>query len=773
MNRFWSISQRPMGYWSLLLGSLLGIWLLFFTLLGFSSSSLRAETNSDPTGLDAIAQEYPDFPLNKLPGKRCTLCHGSDLGGAANMNDFGADLQDWFDAPGNEDKSSKNVDDMVEALKNRRGGDPDDDKFTNHEELLSGTLPAVKSVAETPSIALTFDTTPANQTVDAGEKATFQFSVKNNNKFPLRRIDITPFLGCTHESVIENLAADATSNRSVQCDVPIDATDFADIRATAVAYSQKSNSGNIESKNTVDIDVRTASLDLTLTPPPQAVRTGDPAQVAINVKNNGDLKLDVTTSVVFVPDVDVDCNQGPVALDKDASYSYPCLIPAMTEATTISLSATGVTPGGKSRNSEPKSATIEVAGLAITLTANPAVGVHLDPVTYTILMTNTSSAANVTNATIANVKLEDAANAECGLPDPITFAPEQKISHQCTVPAIRDANGQFTKRVTVAGVIEGTGQAVANSAELTIPVEPRRPEVSLEVATSTPRAVPGERAHFTVDIRNTGNVALSQLSVTAPKTANCNLALILLPRGDSHAYACSSIIQRDFVDEINGISTLSAQFTVEAQDPLGPPPQPAIQVVPIDATNWAFLPLIVNPESLVETHIDLVVDSLTVNNRGVTVLIKNVGDGTLSGAGYWVDLYINPSRVPTQTNQLARDWGDDGIIWGVSANAPALPPGGILTLRLAEPYYRPRLSAFPDLIPAQSEIYVQVDSANSSTSHGAVLEGHEIAHAPYNNISHFTLADAINTELWPEDEANSSGADTNEAGRLEEAAPRQ
>jgi hypothetical protein len=50
-------------------------------------------------------------------------------------------------------------------------------------------------------------------------------------------------------------------------------------------------------------------------------------------------------------------------------------------------------------------------------------------------------------------------------------------------------------------------------------------------------------------------------------------------------------------------------------------------------------------------------------------------------------------------------------------------------------YYSPEHSSFAGSLPAGTPIYAQVDSAHLNTAHGGVLESHELANGPYNNVS--------------------------------------
>jgi hypothetical protein len=89
-----------------------------------------------------------------------------------------------------------------------------------------------------------------------------------------------------------------------------------------------------------------------------------------------------------------------------------------------------------------------------------------------------------------------------------------------------------------------------------------------------------------------------------------------------------------------------------------------------------------------------------------------------------------------------------------------LPPGAQIQLTLNDPYYVTEYSRVPAVIPAGSTVYVQVDSANTAAGYGAVLDGHEEAGQPYNNISSLMLTGDTPTEEWQR--AAAAAGDTQE-----------
>ncbi|MEM7343856.1 MAG: DUF11 domain-containing protein, partial [Chloroflexota bacterium] len=132
---------------------------------------------------------------------------------------------------------------------------------------------------------------------------------------------------------------------------------------------------------------------------------------------------------------------------------------------------------------------------------------------------------------------------------------------------------------------------------------------------------------------------------------------------------------------------------------------------------------------------DLIVDSITANSSGVTVVVKNLGPAPVIDA-FWIDAYINPSSTPTQ-NQIWPNIASHGLVWGIDGSSGVLPLGVNQTLTLTKDgaHYYASLSSFPASLPAGSSVWAQVDSINLSTSYGNVQESHEIFGGAYNNTN--------------------------------------
>jgi hypothetical protein len=133
---------------------------------------------------------------------------------------------------------------------------------------------------------------------------------------------------------------------------------------------------------------------------------------------------------------------------------------------------------------------------------------------------------------------------------------------------------------------------------------------------------------------------------------------------------------------------------------------------------------------------DLVVNRLIVANNSVQVVIKNQGNQPITNE-FWVDVYVKPRTAPTGVNQTWPMLGDQGLVWGVTADVlPQLVPGGVLTLTVNDAHFWPTLSHVVWPLAIDTPMYAQVDSANAGSAFGAVLEIDEMSGAsyPYNNI---------------------------------------
>ncbi|KAA3659522.1 MAG: tandem-95 repeat protein [Chloroflexi bacterium] len=150
-----------------------------------------------------------------------------------------------------------------------------------------------------------------------------------------------------------------------------------------------------------------------------------------------------------------------------------------------------------------------------------------------------------------------------------------------------------------------------------------------------------------------------------------------------------------------------------------------------------YMPTIMNQ---VVNAPDLIVEEILVNEAGdnLQIVIANIGEGMVVNE-FWVDVYIDPVTVPTAVNHTWPIVGKQGLVWGIPAAALPLQPGERLTLTINDAYYDASISNVTWPLTAGTVVYAQVDSSNTETAHGGVLESHELTKGDYNNISHIKI----------------------------------
>lgn len=178
---------------------------------------------------------------------------------------------------------------------------------------------------------------------------------------------------------------------------------------------------------------------------------------------------------------------------------------------------------------------------------------------------------------------------------------------------------------------------------------------------------------------------------------------------------------------------------------------------PIPLGRWVcFVPLVPRNYAV---GADLVVESLEVTGNGVTLVLRNAGNGPVLEE-FWIDVYVDPDPPPTGVNQLWNDLGAQGLVWGVALPALPLLPGESLTLSVGDAYFWPSYSYVEWPLEEGTAVYAQADSYNPTTTYGAVREVHEATGGPYNNIAGPVYVGpglAGERPVWGADPASSGG----------------
>jgi len=278
----------------------------------------------------------------------------------------------------------------------------------------------------------------------------------------------------------------------------------------------------------------------------------------------------------------------------------------------------------------------------------------------------------------------------------------------------------------------------------------KRPDLSLTKDDGGATAAPGATVSYLLTYSNIGSWQSDGVVITDTVPANTTFNLGAssggwscangAPAGSVCTLSIGTVLTstggtRTFAVTINnplpsGVTTITNTATIADNGAYGLDLNPANNTA-TDVTPGLFkmfLPVVMKNYA---DGPDLVVTQLLASSNAITVTIQNIGTAA-TASSFWVDVYINPSTPPTQVNQLWSNLGTRGAAWGVTT---AIAVNGILTLTIGGPYYSPANSNLGGPLTPGTPVYAQVDSFNSSTTYGAVLENHEMAGGAYNNIT--------------------------------------
>jgi hypothetical protein len=188
--------------------------------------------------------------------------------------------------------------------------------------------------------------------------------------------------------------------------------------------------------------------------------------------------------------------------------------------------------------------------------------------------------------------------------------------------------------------------------------------------------------------------------------------------GDSGTYAGCGGAGREIVFQVNGREMVPRALWSNDW----------VQELALRPRHLTYMPLVMHAYTVAP---DLIVEQLLATPESIEVAIKNQGNAAVTD-DFWVDVYIDPTPLPTGVNQVWNELADEGLVWGVTAN---LAPGETITLTVNDTYYVAEASHVSWPLAPGTLVYAQADSANAASTYGAVLENHEITGDPYNNIS--------------------------------------
>lgn len=242
--------------------------------------------------------------------------------------------------------------------------------------------------------------------------------------------------------------------------------------------------------------------------------------------------------------------------------------------------------------------TVERTGLDVSVAPASQQVVSGNTASFSITVTNIGEAA------LSGVTLASAAVPDCDT-GPITLAGGAGTVIACEAAAVAE---DLTNAVTVAGT-PAVGPAVNASASATVTVI--NPSMAVTKLPASQMVVNGGDASFTVTVTNTGDVALSAVTVTDALAPDCDLGPITLASGASTSYVCTvEGVTDDFTNTVS----------VAADDPNDDALDPVTDTAVVDVINPA-MGLTVDPASQ---------EIASGTNATWTIVVTNSGDVALA-----------------------------------------------------------------------------------------------------------------------------------------------
>ncbi|SEH57123.1 MULTISPECIES: isopeptide-forming domain-containing fimbrial protein [unclassified Leifsonia] len=507
-------------------------------------------------------------------------------------------------------------------------------------------------------ITVTKTATP-NTAGKVGDKLTYSFLVRNTGNTTLTNVTVDEgaFSGTGTLSAVTcpAVAASLAPGASVTCTATYTLTqadvDAGQVSNTATATgTPPSGPPPVSPPSTFIVPIPPASgIAIVKTANPATVgKAGDTVAYSFRVTNTGNTTLTGVTvnegaftgtgtlSAVTCPAGAASLAPG-VSVICTASYT---LTQADVDAGQVAntATATGTDPSGSTEVSQPSTAIVGVTpdpSISVVKSASPSDAAHYtvgQVVTYSFLVTNTG------NTTLTNVGIDEGAFTGSGSMSPATcpagassLAPGAQVTCTATYTITQaDVDRGSVQNTATARGTDPSGTTVTSPPDtVTIPA-PADPSIAL-VKSASPATITaaGQTVTYSFEVTNTGNVTLSNVSVTdtaftgtgTPPAITCPAGAASLAPGRSVTCTAAYVATQADVDAGQVTNTATAAGTPPTGAAVSSPPSTAV----VTATPAPALTMVksATPSDAAHFTVGQVIT--------YTFLITNTGNTTLTG----------------------------------------------------------------------------------------------------------------------------------------------
>ncbi|MFI1543563.1 hypothetical protein ACH4U4_18935 [Microbacterium resistens] len=472
--------------------------------------------------------------------------------------------------------------------------------------------PSEVTTPSTPKPALSLVKTADKSTVAAGDTVTYTFRVTNVGTVTLRGVAVvegafsgagelsaldcpadrtlapSEFLDCTATYVVQQADVDAgsiTNDATATGNPPQGEPIVSDPSAVTVTAEQKPGISIVKSADKTQLVVgETITYSFVVT------NTGTVTLTDVGVTEGdftgaGELSaVECPADRTLVPGAQLICTATYTVQQADVDAG----------SVTNTATATGTPPGGEPIESEPSTTTTgadPAPSLSIVKTADTAVLVAGESVTYTFTVTNTG---NVTLADVTVLEGEfsgagDLSALEC--PADRTLIPGQQLVCTATY-TVQQADvdaGSVTNTATATGTPPGGGEVGTDPSTVVIETTPA-PALTVVKTADKSAARVGETITYTFTVTNTGNVTITDVTVVEGEfngsgplsTPVCEDGARRLAPGESVVCTATYVVQQ--ADEKKGdlVNTATATGKTPAGGIESPPSSTTTRLLVVD-----------------------------------------------------------------------------------------------------------------------------------------------------------------------------------------------
>jgi uncharacterized repeat protein (TIGR01451 family) len=183
--------------------------------------------------------------------------------------------------------------------------------------------------------------------------------------------------------------------------------------------------------------------------------------------------------------------------------------------------------------------------------------------TFTITVTNDGSSV-LTNVVVTDALAPGCARTQADIPALASMAPGATVTYTCT---LANVTSSFTNVAVATGTPPvGPNVTAQDTAAVTAVAPATHPAITIVKNPKSQTVTSGGTATFTITVTNTGDVALTNVTVSDALSPNCNRTIGTLNPGQSTSYTCTRANVTASFNNVAIATGHAGATTVTAQD---------------------------------------------------------------------------------------------------------------------------------------------------------------------------------------------------------------